>query len=61
MDRPEVLLILCLLAAVLLAVNALLSWQLLKRMVQSARRPWAKEDAQLEELSRRVADLRDHP
>ncbi len=60
MDKPEVLLILCLLAAALLTVSSLLSWQLLQRMVQSARRPWAQEDDQLEELSRCVADLRDH-
>jgi len=73
MPEPKVLVALCLVAVIVLGVNAMLlgalraagrkgnAWELMQRAGKTALRPWAAEDAQLEELSRRVAELKsDH-
>lgn len=66
----KVLLVLCLVAGLVIGVNGLLllslsrgnlTWQvhLLREAGKRAARPWQGEDEALEELSRRVAALRE--
>jgi hypothetical protein len=69
MDYEKVALVVCLTALIVVGINATLfvmlrrgkeagQVELLRRAAQRARRPWGQEEADLAELSRRVAELR---
>ncbi|MBI4770272.1 MAG: hypothetical protein HY784_07655 [Chloroflexi bacterium] len=68
MLKPEAWLALCVIGVLVLGVNALLFdalrgrqnslWSVMSKAGRTARHPWGTEDAQLSELSRRVAELK---
>ncbi len=69
MDPNKAMLVVCLTVFIVIGVNAAIyaafrrgneanQIELLRKAASRARHPWAKEDQALEELSKRVADLK---
>ncbi len=71
MELNQITLVVCITLALVLAFNAALyllakrkqgsvsEFELFRRAVRRSRNPWSEENAKLEALSRKVAELRD--